>query len=102
MPTYVFQYDDGSTVDQFYSMADAPKIGDVVTINGRKATRIPHFHLDAAGIERKTHKYPYISNSLPSTIRGCDYAVQNGRKKPVIRSQSHEREIAARYDYVKD
>ena len=41
MPRYEFISDDGETREEFYSVDDAPSIGDAVTIDGKKYRRAP-------------------------------------------------------------
>lgn len=103
MPTYVFKDEDGLTHDVFFPAADAPRIGDEIAVEGVTMVRVPHFHLDAGGIARKTNQYPFVSRSLP---KGCcpDSEVKSGLQKgcPIIRSQAHEREVLARTKYVRE
>ncbi len=40
MPVYEFVTTSGKVVEAFFSMAVAPRIGDVITLHGEKATRI--------------------------------------------------------------
>ena len=45
MPIYQFKTEDGSIVERFFSMRNAPDIGDRVEVEGQMATRIltlPH------------------------------------------------------------
>tara|TARA_R100000664_G_scaffold2132_1_gene5500 strand:- start:1830 stop:2132 length:303 start_codon:yes stop_codon:yes gene_type:complete len=100
MPVYAFQTNSGEEVESFFSFDDAPSIGDKVIIDGVECTRIASFILDSAGIERKTHKYPYVSRALPRNLSGVGNYDKQGR--PVIRSQAHERNVAAEHGYVKD
>ena len=100
MPIYAFTTSDGQEVESFFSSDEAPKIGDTVDINGVQCTRIASFILDSAGIDRKTHKYPYVSRDLPRNLPGVGDYDKQGR--PIIRSQSHERNVAAENDYIKE
>ena len=100
MPFYVFE--DVETKEQqdlFYQSKDVPKIGDVITADGRELKRVASFVLDSAGIARKTHKYPYVSRSLPRNLGGCDC---NSQGQPIIKSQAHERNVASEHDMAKD
>ena len=69
MPIYLFVNKGGQEVESFFTADLAPRIGDKVEINGAECTRVASFILDSAGIERKTHKYPYVSRALPR--KGC-------------------------------
>ena len=100
MPFYVFE--EGETKEQqdlFYRSKDVPKIGDVVNEDGRELRRVASFVLDSAGIARKTHKYPYVSRTLPRNLGGCDC---NSKGQPIIKSQAHERNVASEHDMAKD
>jgi|TARA_R110001583_G_scaffold104488_2_gene251866 hypothetical protein len=100
MPFYVFE--DTKTKEQqdfFYRSQDVPKIGDVIDVDGKELKRVASFVLDTAGIARKTHKYPYVSRSLPRNIGGCDC---NSDGQPIIKSQAHERNVASEYDLAKE
>ena len=87
MPIYVFEDSEGIKHDIFFSLEDAPKIGDEIQWQGKIVRRVAHYHLDTAGIARKTHKYPYKARSQPG--------------QPTIRSQQHEKEYAAKNDMEK-
>ena len=99
MPIYAFRDEDGNDHELFFNASEAPKIGSTVMGNGKTLTRVPSFMLDAEGIARKTHKYPYVSHALPRNLEGADC---NKRGQPIIRSQSHERDVASRHDMEKE
>jgi hypothetical protein len=99
MPSYLFENDEGKTATQYYPYEEAPKIGQQVTIEGDQYKRVWSFNIDAAGIRRKVEKYPYVSRVLPRNIDGCE---ANSAGQPIIRSQRHEVEVAARHDMGKD
>ncbi len=100
MPIYEFvNVDTGDKKDIFFHSSDAPSIGEEVCQDGQSYKRIPSFHLDHAGIARKTHKYPYVSKSLPRNLSGCEL---NSHGQPIIKSQAHERNVAAEHDMAKD
>ena len=100
MPNYLFvNQSDGSKVEAYYPVDDAPRIGDLVEIQEEVCRRIATFNLDVAGIARKTHKYPYLCKSLPRNLRGCEC---NNMGQPVIKSQAHERNVASEHDMAKD
>lgn len=44
-------------------------------------------------------KYPYVSNRLSSNVGGCQLT---DKGRPVIESQSHEREVMARANMRRD
>lgn len=99
MPIYLFMDEDKQDVEHFFKSDDVPRVGEQTVIGGALCTRKPSFSVDTAGIARKTHKYPYVSRSLCRNAKGCK---TNRRGQPIIKSQRHEREVAARHDMVKD
>tara|TARA_Y100000114_G_C11744778_1_gene321012 strand:- start:997 stop:1296 length:300 start_codon:yes stop_codon:yes gene_type:complete len=99
MPIYVFHDDEGNEYEVFFNASEVPSIGQTIDGDGKVLTRVPSFILDSAGIERKTHKYPYVSRSLPRNLAGAE---SNNKGQPIIRSQSHERDVAARHDMEKE
>lgn len=100
MPFYVFKnLETGDKEDFFYNSDHVPKIGDVIKNAGAEYRRLPSFILDTAGIERKTHKYPYISRVLPRNINQCEC---NPKGQPIIKSQAHERSVASEHDMAKE
>tara|TARA_R100000700_G_C3077513_1_gene84769 strand:+ start:71 stop:373 length:303 start_codon:yes stop_codon:yes gene_type:complete len=100
MPVYLFETEDGQRVESFFSSNDVPSIGDKIDIDGITCTRLPSFVLDTAGIARKTHQYPYVSRALPRNMPGVGNYDKQGR--PIIRSQQHEKNVAAQHDLVKE
>tara|TARA_R100000808_G_C2154131_1_gene164898 strand:- start:1368 stop:1670 length:303 start_codon:yes stop_codon:yes gene_type:complete len=100
MPVYLFKTAEGLEVESFFTANEAPKIGDTVEINGMECTRVPSFVLDSAGINRKTHQYPYVSRALPRNMPGVENYDKQGR--PIIKSQQHERNVAAQHDMIKE
>lgn len=99
MPIYLFKGEDDRDIEHVFSSDDVPSIGDQVMIDGKLCTRMASFIIDSAGIGRKTHKYPYVSRSLCRNIEGCN---TNKKGQPIITSQRHEREVAARHDMAKE
>ena len=99
MPIYAFEDQNGVEHELFFNSSEVPKIGDTVEGDVKTLTRVPSFVLDAAGISRKTHQYPYVSRSLPRNLEGADC---NKQGQPIIRSQAHERDVASRHDMEKD
>tara|TARA_R110002096_G_scaffold305287_1_gene500153 strand:+ start:239 stop:538 length:300 start_codon:yes stop_codon:yes gene_type:complete len=99
MPIYAFEDQNGAEHELFFNSSEVPSIGDTVEGDGKTLTRVPSFVLDAAGISRKTHQYPYVSRSLPRNLEGADC---NKQGQPIIRSQAHERDVASRHDMEKD
>ena len=74
MPIYVFKdVETGNQIDSYFPASEAPSFGDTVVIDGKECVRQLNFNLDSAGIARKTHKYPYLSRSLPRDLNGCEF-----------------------------
>ena len=100
MPTYVFKdAETGEKIDRYFPIAEAPRFGETIIVDGREYVRQLNFNLDSAGIARKTHKYPYLSRSLPRDLNGCEC---NSKGQPIIKSQAHERNVAAEHDMAKE
>lgn len=97
MPAYLFITDDGTCVERVFTMTAAPRIGESFSEHGRRYTRIPSPCSIDPGYNR--NMFPRVSDSLPRNLEGCP-CDKLGR--PIIRSKRHEREICARYGYVKD
>ena len=98
MPIYTFVHEPtGEVREEMFSGDEAPKIGDKIRRAGKTWIRTFSGHIDA-GVARKVHKYPFVSESLP---RGCCPESQDSKERPVIRSQTHEREVLSRMNYVR-
>ena len=80
-------------------MSKVPSIGEVVTIKGENYTRLVSDYQVSAEVETVTHKYPYVSRSMPKNLAGCE---TNKKGQPIITSRRHEREIMGRYGLKRD
>lgn len=115
MPIYVFRAEDGDEIEKFYAMSEVPSIGEsivdfgempgpggVMVRTGKTYYRVPSFIVGSGTIAQHS-KYPYISTSLPRTLRGCSLAPapHSGRMKPLIESRQHEKEVMAINDLVR-
>ena len=98
MPEYLFESRTGEQRRHFFSMSDAPSIGTDVQIDGEHYTRLPEtdVQVDVGAIR---YKYPYVSQSLPKNLSGCE---TNKQGKPIIKSRAHEANVAAEHGYVRD
>lgn len=97
MPTYVYEFNDtGDRVERFQKMSEPP----LSEIDGRAVQRVPVVP-QFMGADR-WKKYPYVSNRLPTTIKGCKLVKSGGRMKPLIESEAHEKKVAAMNDLTKD
>ena len=99
MPTYSFTNTaTGEDVRLVFSMADAPSIGDEIQKGTVTYRRLPEKDIQVdVGVIR--NMYPYLSQSLPRNLEGCD---TNKQGKPIIMSRRHEANIAARHGYERD
>ena len=99
MPTYTYQFQDtGERMDVVQRMSEP----HLTEIDGRAVVRVPvvpEFTTASAG---RWDKYPYVSNRLPTTIKGCKLVKSGGRYKPLIESERHEQKVAAMNDLTKD
>jgi len=99
MPVYEFvNVETGEPREFHYQMSAAPIIGEIIKKNGAEYRRVASFQLDA-GMEAKVHGYPYVSNSLPRNLEGCD---TNRQGKPLITSRRHEKEIMTRHNLERE
>ncbi len=100
MPSYDFKREsDGKIVEMFYLMSKVPSIGEVVNVEGENYTRLVSDYQVSAEVETVTHKYPYVSRSMPKNLAGCE---TNKKGQPIITSRRHEREIMGRYGLKRD
>ena len=100
MPSYDFKREsDGKIVEMFYLMSKVPSIGEVVNVEGENYTRLVSDYQVSAEVETVTHKYPYVSRSMPKDLAGCE---TNKKGQPIITSRRHEREIMGRYGLKRD
>ena len=100
MPSYDFRREsDGKVVEMFYLMSKVPSIGEVVNVEGENYTRLVSDYQVSAEVETVTHKYPYVSRSMPKNLAGCE---TNKKGQPIISSRRHEREIMSRHGLKRD
>jgi hypothetical protein len=98
MPIYPFKNEvTGEIKEVIYSMTDAPSIGTTVLFDGIGYVRISSDFTVDDGFNR--YQYPYVSNSLPRKLNGCDLTAAG---KPIIMSRRHERNIASMHGYDKE
>ena len=88
----------GETREFHYRMGEAPVIGEIIKKNGEEYRRVSSFQVDY-GMDAKVHGYPYLSNSLPRNLEGCD---TNRQGKPIITSRNHEKEVISRHGYERE
>ncbi len=99
MPLYEFEKPDGSRVEAFYAMSDAPRIGAQVVIDGQPCRRVVS---SAPGLQPVW--FPYWARSLPNTLEIPNRKLENGPngRGVLVPSQAVEREIMAVHGYVRD
>lgn len=108
MPMYPFEaVEDGvdgavepkaaqTRIELAFPMAEAPRIGEVITHDGKLWRRVP----SSLQVDDGAHRtYPYVSSALPRGLKGCEHTDIG---KPVIRSRRHESEVASRLGLVRD
>lgn len=88
----------GESKELHYRMSAAPSIGETVRWQGKEYRRVASCNIDA-GLEAKVHGYPYVSNSLPRNLAGCE---TNKQGKPIISSGTHERNVMGRHGYERE
>lgn len=89
MPSYTFRSKTGEVLERFFHMDDAPAIGSILRVGGKRYTRVPDRHEAAA--KRNIH---FESISLP---RGWAYAKKHGPTgKPQFDSMREVREAERR------
>ena len=103
MILYTFQADDGQTIDLPFESKDVPSIGETVEVEGVTYRRVFCGRVGDGTIQQHA-KYPYTSNYLnPAAIKGASIVkTATGKKKILIKSAKHEREVMARNDLVKE
>ena len=83
-------------------MKRAPKIGQHVIIKGIPYRRMPSPHL--VSVPGGVDGYPRLCDSLHhSQMKGCKIHTdpRTGRKKAIVNSRRHERDVMARNDLVR-
>jgi len=97
MPIYEFICDqNGEILERFYKMGSAPETFD------REGYRFRRNWGSIQGVSEQVataQKYPYASNRLPRNMKGCPVTKEG---KPIITSQTHEREIMARHNLERE
>jgi hypothetical protein len=83
-------------IERAYPMDKAPRIGETIVHDGKVWVRIAA----PLQVDDGSHRtYPYVSRSLPRNLKGCG---TNAQGMPIIRSRSHEADVAARHNLVRD
>lgn len=98
-----YQFEDVETGDRVlapFSMADAPSIGDIVSVAGRRLRRL--FSDCQVNSDPVSGRYPIKSSTLPRWLPGCEHA-QHGKErgKPIIQNREHEARIMGEQGYFK-
>jgi hypothetical protein len=99
MPQYLFEHiESGECIRLAYTMAEAPSIGDEITVDADTYRRLPEtdVQVDVGAVR---WRYPYVSQSLPRNLKGCKTTRQG---KPIITSRTHEANVAAEHGYERD
>lgn len=95
MTEYEFVHVDDERIvrTERYPMGAAPKIGEIVRLDGTRWRRVPSGHI-SAGVATVTHGYPRISHALPRHLPGAGTTAEG---KPIITSRRHEKELIQRH-----
>ena len=102
MPVYQFKSadDDTKILEKYFDVDNVPEIGSTIIDSGSSWIRILSTDIQiGADVRNVVHKYPYVSSTLPKNIGDCE---KTPRGKPIIKSQAHERDICAKYGFVRD
>ncbi len=92
MPEYPFRAPDGSTVHAFYTMQDAPCIGDTVVIDGKPCVRLASDCV--VNGDPLSGRYPHESFTI-STVEAKRAGLKfSGRGVPVFQNKWQERDFA--------
>ena len=102
MPEY--QFEDLATGEQvlaLFSMADAPSIGTLLTLDGRRVRRL--FSDCQINSDPVSGRYPIKSNTLPRWMPGCEH-IQTGKErgKPIIQNKQHELRVMGENGFFKE
>ncbi len=101
MPEYQFQdLDTGEEVLALFPMADAPPIGSLVSLAGRRLRRlVSDCQINSDPV---SGRYPIKSNTLPRWLPGCEH-VQKGKErgKPIIQNREHEARVMGEQGFFK-
>ena len=99
MPMYPFvDTTTGQETELFFSMSGVPSIGEEHRNEDGKFRRLPSLDTQIdVGVIR--NMYPYLSQSLPRNLEGCD---TNKQGTPIITSRRHEANVAAMHGYERD
>ena len=98
MPVYEFICDQtGEKVERFYKMGSAPE--SFWKPGGHKFRRNWSSVQGVSAQVAAAQKYPYASSRLPRNLKGCPTTKEG---KPIISSQTHEREIMARHNLERE
>ena len=92
---YEFITNSGDVLEADFPMSNAPDVGQVVEIDGVKATRI----LSVPAEVRCDNWKPYASDRLPKGLPGCRHD-KSGR--PIIETRGQEREVMSKFGYERE
>jgi len=101
MAVYVFQSDDGETVERVFPMRSAPELGYAISVQGKMFRRILTPPTNGSAYDRD--KFPKLSSALPQFCEGAEH-VQSGVHvgKPIITSRRHQDELCRMHGYTRE
>ncbi len=96
---YEFMDDEGNIIEASYSMADAPAVGSVVTVERPDGEHVEATRIMSTPAVQGDNWRPYISSRLPRHLKGCRTTPSG---KPIIETKQQEREVMARGGYERE
>ena len=103
MPEYQFEdVETGEEALAFFPMADAPTIGAVVEVDGRRLRR--RFSDCQINSDPVSGRYPIASRTLPRWLPGCEHTHKGPKGslgRPIIRNKEHEKRICGEHGFFK-
>lgn len=108
MALYEFQSSDGQIILIERPMRHAPKLGAVVTVNGKQYKRIISTSANNGGSMLigacDASAYPKISSTLPQFAAGAEFVTKPGKDfgKPIITSRRHQDELCKRHGFTRE
>lgn len=100
MPEYPFRNPDGATVYRFFSMNEAPTIGDTVDIDGVPCVRLASDCV--VNGDPLSGRYPHESYQISHADAKQAGLKFSDRGVPVFQNAKQERSFASRFGYAFD
>jgi hypothetical protein len=104
MAIYQFRSSDGGVVERHFPMSKAPDIGYVITVKGKRFTRIlsSGINLDAS-LPEKCRGYPMVSKAAPQgSGQGIPGISHTDKGEVVFASHTAKQEYCRAEGYTRD